>query len=279
MNRIDQTLAALREVGKSALIPYITAGDPQPEATVGFLQELVSGGADLIELGVPFSDPMADGPVIQAACERALVHHTGLRRVLDMVSDFRMQNDHTPIILMTYCNPIEVMGYADFAKEAAKAGVDGVLIVDLPPEEGESVWPVLKQSGVAPIFLISPTTTLDRVSTICQHAAGYVYYVSLKGVTGANSLDLDSVQSHLEQIRRRCSIPIGVGFGIKDADTAARMAGIADAVIVGSALVSIIGDHVANLDRAGSLLREKAAAMRAAMDNIQPFYLSRAQTT
>jgi len=225
---------------KTALIPFITAGDPNPKLTVPLMHTLVKAGADLIELGVPFSDPMADGPVIQRASERALAAGTSLTKVLAMVKQFRVDNQTTPVVLMGYLNPIEIMGYEQFAKAAQDAQVDGVLTVDLPPEEATELTKILKHYNIAPIFLLAPTTTTERIKKIVSQAEGYLYYVSLKGVTGSANLDLNSVAEKLTEIRKHSDLPIGVGFGIKDAKTAAQVAAISDAVIVGSALVQLI---------------------------------------
>lgn len=240
MSRIGEQLAALKRERRVALVPYVTAGDPKPEVTVPLLHRLVSAGADLIELGVPFSDPMADGPVIQRATERALAHHVSLRGVLAMVEAFRRDDAQTPLILMGYLNPIEVMGYQVFAEAAKSAGVDGVLVVDVPPEESHDLVQVLRAAGIDLIYLLAPTSTEDRIRRIGEVASGFVYYVSVKGVTGAGHLDVSAVASKLSEIRRLVDLPVGVGFGIKDADSAARVASVADAVIVGSAIVSRI---------------------------------------
>jgi tryptophan synthase alpha chain len=225
---------------KAALIPFITAGDPNPKLTVPLMHTLVEAGADVIELGIPFSDPMADGPVIQRASERALAAGTSLTDVLAMVKQFRVDNQTTPVVLMGYLNPIEIMGYEQFVKAAQDAQVDGVLTVDLPPEEATEFTKILKNYNIAPIFLLAPTTTTERIKKIASQAEGYLYYVSLKGVTGSANLDLNSVAEKLTEIKKYSNLPIGVGFGIKDAKTAAQVATISDAVIVGSALVQLI---------------------------------------
>ena len=240
MSRIQTTFASLKQHGKKALIPYITAGDPHPRHTVAMMHTLVENGADIIELGVPFSDPMADGPVIQRASERALVHHVGLGDVLAMVKEFRQQDDSTPIVLMGYANPIEAMGAQNFAELAQDAGVDGVLTVDYPPEECTEFVKLLQDRGIDPIFLLSPTTEPARVQTIVSQARGFVYYVSLKGVTGAQNLDIAEVAKRVAAIRAKTDLPIGVGFGVRDAATATAVAGIADAVVVGSRMVQTI---------------------------------------
>ena len=240
MSRIAKHLEALRSRGRKALIPFITAGDPQPGVTVPTMHAMVEAGADILELGVPFSDPMADGPVIQHASERALLHHVGLRDVLAMVNEFRQLNQQTPVVLMGYLNPIEVMGYEAFARAATEAGVDGVLTVDMPPEEAGELTAALHAHGLDPIFLLAPTTSGERISRICELASGFVYYVSVKGITGAGHLNIDDVAERVGVIRGKTDLPVGVGFGIKDGESASRVAGVADAVVVGSALVSRI---------------------------------------
>ncbi|MBN2873373.1 MAG: tryptophan synthase subunit alpha [Halothiobacillaceae bacterium] len=228
---------------RAALIPYITAGDPSAAATLDLMHALVEGGADAIEVGVPFSDPMADGPVIQAAHERALRSGLGLRGVLDLVAEFRNRDAQTPVILMGYQNPIEAMGVADFAARAAEVGVDGVLTVDLPPEEADELSAALRAPGLDSIFLLAPTTRAERTQAVASRASGFIYYVSLKGVTGASNLDTDALGDQLDRIRETCELPVGVGFGIRDADTAARVGAVADAVIVGSAIVRLIHER------------------------------------
>ncbi len=241
MSRIKGTFANLKK--QKALIPFITAGDPRPEFTVPLMHEMVGSGANIIELGVPFSDPMADGPVIQAADERALKHHVSLQDVMGMVKLFRERDTATPVVLMGYLNPIEIMGYQRFAELASEAGVDGVLVVDMPPEEATDFTELMNKQDINTIFLISPTTDKARIAKINQFASGYLYYVSLKGVTGANTLDVDSVAQKLTQIRSISDLPVGVGFGIKDGETAQAVARVADAVVVGSALVNQIAEH------------------------------------
>jgi tryptophan synthase alpha chain len=264
MSRITATFQALGQA--RALIPFITAGDPTPAATVPLMHRLVEAGASIIELGIPFSDPMADGPVIQAADERALKHHVSLEDVLGMVKVFRQADQVTPVVLMGYLNPIEIMGYARFSVEAEAAGVDGVLIVDMPPEEGEEFVDQLKQHGMDTIFLISPTTDQARIEKINSLASGYLYYVSLKGVTGANTLDVDSVSRKLDQIRSISRLPVGVGFGIKDGETAQAVARVADAVVVGSALVKRIADNLDNEELMNQLVSDLIREMRTMMD-------------
>ncbi|QDC44240.1 tryptophan synthase subunit alpha [Methylophilus medardicus] len=266
MSRIQTVFAALKSQGKKALIPYITAGDPHPDQTVPLLHALVASGADMIELGVPFSDPMADGPVIQRASERALVHKMGLRKVLGMVRAFRETNQTTPIVLMGYANPIEAMGCDQFVTLAKEAGVDGVLTVDYPPEESEAFNHALVSAGIDSIFLLSPTTEASRTALIVKQATGFLYYVSLKGVTGAANLDIVEVKKRVAEIRSQTSLPIGVGFGVKDAATAREVAAIADAVVVGSRMVLAIE----NAD-AGQLVTNVQALMkelRTAIDSV-----------
>lgn len=266
MSRIESRFAQLRGQGRKALVPYITAGDPSPEATVPLMHTLVEAGADIIELGVPFSDPMADGPAIQHAHERALRHHVSLRDVLDMVSRFRAQDTTTPVVLMGYLNPVEVMGYTEFARAAATAGVDGVLTVDIPPEEGEDLLAALRDVGLDPIFLIAPTSSEARIAAITAAASGFVYYVSIKGVTGAAHLDVADVAGHLQAIRACTGLPVGTGFGIKDPATAAAVARVSDAVIVGSALVRRIGELADEPQAIPAALGEMLGAMRREMD-------------
>ena len=266
MSRLADRFAALRARRRTALVPFITAGDPHRAATVPLMHALVAGGADAIELGVPFSDPMADGPVIQRASERALLHHTSLRDVLDAVREFRRTDALTPVVLMGYLNPIEVAGYAAFAAAAAEAGVDGVLTVDLPPDEGHELLQALRGAAIDTIYLVAPTSGPDRIARICAAASGFVYYVSLKGVTGAAHLDLGPVAEKVAQIRGATSLPVGVGFGIKDAETAAAVARFADAVIVGSAVVSRVEALGDRPEEIAPVLQELMATMRRALD-------------
>jgi len=266
MNRIDTRFEVLRSAGRKALVPFITAGDPQPGLTVRMMHALVEGGADIIELGVPFSDPMADGPVIQRASERALAHHTGLGDVLEMVRTFRESDATTPVVLMGYLNPVEVMGYESFAQAAAEAGVDGVLTVDCPPEEGAGYLAALRGADVHPIFLLAPTSTDERIAKVTAAASGFVYYVSLKGVTGAGHLDVAAVAEKLKAIRTHTGLPVGVGFGIKDAETAASLAAAADAVVVGSAIVSRVENLGDRPDAMIDELRSFVAGLRNAVD-------------
>lgn len=264
MNRIDATFERQRAAGRTVLIPYVTAGDPSLALTADVMDALVEAGADIIELGVPFSDPMADGPVIQRASERALAQGVGLDDVLELVVDFRTRDAKTPVVLMGYANPVEAMGVDVFVTRARDAGVDGVIIVDYPPEDATEFAALLRAQGVAPIFLIAPTTPDDRIERIAKLAAGYVYYVSLKGVTGAGNLDAGAVARKLEEIRRHVSLPVGVGFGIRDAASARAIAAHADAVVIGSRIITEI-EHGAPAEaarRAGAFL----ATIRQALD-------------
>ena len=240
MSRIAATFAQLKSRSAKALIPYVTAGDPYPDATVDIMLALASGGADIIELGVPFSDPMADGPVIQKASERALAHGIGMPQVLDYVRAFRVGNATTPVVLMGYANPIERYGIDRFVVDARAAGVDGVLVVDYPPEECEAFAGLLRENRLDPVFLLAPTSTDERMKEVGRIASGYVYYVSLKGVTGAGHLDVAAVAKMIPRIRAHVRIPVGVGFGIRDAQTARAVAAVSDAVVIGSALVQLL---------------------------------------
>jgi len=270
VSRLAKRFEKLKNKGRAALIPYITAGDPHPEITVRLMHKIVQAGADAIELGVPFSDPMADGAVIQAAHERALKHKVNLPRVIEMVQEFRQSDTETPVVLMGYQNPIEVIGPQAFASLAAKAGVDGVLTVDLPPEEGSETLSAFEQAGLDPIFLISPTTREARIEKIARVSRGFIYYVSLKGVTGADTLDTDTIAEKLAAIRRHTNLPVGVGFGIRDAETAGKVAAVADAVVVGSAIIRLIeakqNDQDALLNAVGELIAQMRAAVEAASD-------------
>lgn len=265
MSRIASTFATLTQRSRKALIPFITAGDPDPDVTVALMHQLVQSGVDIIELGVPFSDPMADGPTIQRASERALKHHVGLRDVIGMVAEFREQNQTTPVVLMGYANPIEAMGYATFSETASKAGVDGVLVVDYPPEECAEWVQQLEKCGIDPIFLLSPTTPDTRLKQVAQFARGYVYYVSLKGVTGALHLDLDSVRNRLVHLRSYIDLPIGVGFGIRDEATARAIAQLADAVVVGSRIVEEI--ERTSRDNLLTVIENLVLSLRRAIDS------------
>jgi tryptophan synthase alpha chain len=240
MSRITATFQALQAQGRKALIPYVTSGDPFADATPEIMLAMAAAGADVIELGVPFSDPIADGPVIQKAGERALARGIGMVQVLDMVRIFRQDNRHTPVVLMGYANPVERYGVQRFIADAKAAGVDGVLVVDYPPEECEDFARDLRLAELDPIFLLAPTSTEERMRQVGCIATGYVYYVSLKGVTGAGNLDTDAVAAMVPRIKAHVSVPVGVGFGIRDAVTARAVAEVSDAVVIGSALVQLL---------------------------------------
>jgi tryptophan synthase alpha chain len=264
MSRIQPRFALLRDQARKALIPYITAGDPTPALTVPLMHALVEAGADILELGVPFSDPMADGPVIQRSAERALAHGVGLVDVIGMVRAFRDQDPDTPIVLMGYANPIEAMGSERFLGAAGSAGVDGVIVVDYPPEEAAPFAELAKRHGIDPIFLLAPTSTPDRIQKVARVGAGYLYYVSLKGVTGAASLDLTDVAKRIPLLRAATQLPIGVGFGIRDAQSARRVAEIADAVVIGSRIIQEI--EAAGPEQAVVRVAALMRPIRAAMD-------------
>jgi tryptophan synthase alpha chain len=264
MSRIQATFQRLQAQGRKALIPFITAGDPEPGATLPLLRALVDGGADIIELGVPFSDPMADGPTIQRASERALAFGVSLRMVLAMVREFRKQDESTPMVLFGYANPIEAYGVGDFVVDAAAVGVDGVLVVDYPPEECVEFSALLKRHGLDPIFLLAPTSTDARFAEVAAAGSGYLYYVSLKGVTGAGNLDLDEVAQRVPFIRAKVGMPIGVGFGIRDGAAAARIAKVADAVVIGSRIIEEIENSP--VGEAPQRLCTFLKGIRAAMD-------------
>ena len=240
MTRIQSVFQRCAQQGRCALIPFVTAGDPAPELTVPIMHALVQGGADVIELGVPFSDPMADGPTIQRASERALAAGMSMRKVFDIVRSFRESDSRTPVVLMGYANPIEAMGVPRFVEQAASAGVDGVLVVDYPPEECREFAASLQQAQIDPIFLLAPTSSAERFADVAAAGSGYIYYVSLKGVTGSGALDLDEVAARIPAIRERVGLPVGVGFGIRDPETAARIGAFADAVVIGSRIIEEI---------------------------------------
>ena len=264
MSRIAATFKTLATQGRKALIPFITAGDPHPDQTVPLMQALVAGGADIIELGVPFSDPMADGPTIQRASERALAHGMSLRRVLALVREFRGGDATTPVVLMGYANPVEAYGVDAFARDAADAGVDGVLVVDYPPEECAGFAETLKHCGIDPIFLLAPTSSEKRFAEVARMGSGYIYYVSLKGVTGSAKLDLDEVATRIPRIRRQVGMPVGVGFGIRDGAAAARIGAVADAVVIGSRIIEEIENSPPG--EAPARVRNFVAGIRSAMD-------------
>jgi tryptophan synthase alpha chain len=266
MSRIRGMFERLHAEGRTALIPFVTAGDPTPDVTVPLMHRMVAAGADLIELGVPFSDPIADGPVIQRATERALAHGVRLRDVLDMVRAFREENSDTPVVLMGYLNPIEIMGNETFAAAAAAAGVDGALVVDVPPEEGHDLVTALRAQNLDLVYLLAPTSDAERIESIGAVASGFVYYVAVKGVTGAGNLDIDAVTEKLAEIRARIALPVGVGFGIKDGASAANVASVADAVIVGSAIVQRIEDLAEAPSRIPDSIGDFVGELRSAID-------------
>lgn len=265
MTRIERRFSELKAAGRTGLIPFVTAGDPLPEAMVPLMHALVAAGADLIELGLPFSDPMADGPVIQHASERAIARGTGLAQVLAWVAEFRRDDPATPVVLMGYLNPIEIHGYARFAEEARAAGIDGVLLVDCPLEESAVLEP-LRQAGLDQILLAAPTTAPDRLAQLCEAARGFLYYVSFAGITGAARLSTADIADRVTGIRSRSQVPVAVGFGIRDADSARAVAAFADAVVIGSALVETLAEAGGKddlIERAGRFL----APIRQALDN------------
>ena len=264
MSRIQACFEALQKAKRKALIPYITAGDPHPSLTVPLMHALVEAGADILELGVPFSDPMADGPVIQRAGERALKHGVGLVDVLSMAVDFRRQDAKTPIVLMGYANPVEAMGVGKFVAAAKQAGVDGVIVVDYPPEECEDFAALAKKNGIDPIFLLAPTSTDKRIQDVGRCGSGYLYYVSLRGITGAGNIDVSEVAARIPKIRLATRLPIGVGFGIRDAESARRIARSADAVVIGSRIIEVI--ESAGPQHAAARVKEFLAPIRKALD-------------
>ncbi len=270
MSRIADRFAALRARNRTALVPFVTAGDPNPTATVPVMQAMVEAGADILELGVPFSDPMADGPVIQRASERALAAGMDFAKVLDIVREFRAGDAETPVVLMGYLNPLEAAGYARAAERAAAAGVDGFITVDLPPEEADDLVREVRAHAMDPVFLISPTSSDERIARICGEASGFVYYVSLRGVTGAATLDVDEVAERLARIRRMTDLPVGVGFGIRDGASAARVARISDAVVVGTAIVSRVEENAHAPEALPGVLAAFIAELRQALDATTP---------
>ncbi|MES2295912.1 MAG: tryptophan synthase subunit alpha [Pseudomonadota bacterium] len=264
MSRIPFTFAALAGQRKTALVTFITAGDPGPELTVPLMHALVAGGANVLELGVPFSDPMAEGPVIQRACERALAHGVGMRDVLGYVREFRKTDQRTPVVLMGYANPIERMGQDAFIAALREADADGAIVVDYPPEECEAFAANMRAAGLDLIFLLAPTSTIERIGQVAKVGGGFSYYVSLKGVTGAGNIDTEDVARRIATIRQQVKLPIGVGFGIRDAATARQVAQVADAVVIGSRIIE-------ELERAGpqhavGAVRDFVATIRAALD-------------
>jgi len=267
MSRLKTRFDELAKTGRKALIPFITAGDPNLEFTVPMMHAMVEVGADVIELGVPFSDPMADGPVIQRASERALEQHMSLRKVLSLAIEFRKTDQTTPVVLMGYLNPIEIMGYEDFANAAQRAEIDGVLTVDLPPEEAEECVALLKARDIDQIFLLAPNSPVERIKKMDAVGSGYLYYVSVKGVTGAGHLDTLDVERKLAEIREHTALPVGVGFGVKNAETAKSIANLADGVVVGSAFISKIEENLDNPEQAKKEIIELIKSMRLAMDS------------
>lgn len=269
MSRISQRLTQAKAAGKKILVAYVVNGDPYPEATLPAMHAMVASGVDVIELGVPFSDPMAEGPVIQKGHERALVHNTSLTGTLAIVKEFRKTNNTTPIVLMGYANPVERYGYQLFAASAAEAGVDGLLTVDLPPEEVSVLKQALDDVGLDNIFLLAPTTTVERARKIARHASGFLYYVSLKGVTGAGHLDVESVRAKLSDFGQLTDLPMCVGFGIKDPQTAKAIAQLADGVVVGSVLVDKMGSMADQTpDDIAKALNELLSGIRQAIDTL-----------
>lgn len=264
MSRIAQTFDALKEQGKTGLVTFITAGDPGPELTVPLLHALVEGGADVLELGIPFSDPMAEGPVIQRACERALAFGIGMKDVLGYVRQFREKNQHTPIVLMGYANPIERMGPSEFIRQAKEAGADGAIVVDYPPEECEEFAAEMKENDLDLIFLLAPTSTTQRIQQVARHGSGFSYYVSLKGVTGAGGIDTADVARRVAAIREHVKLPIGVGFGIRDAATAKSVAQVADAVVIGSRIIQELENTPK--EQGPAAVRAFVAGIREALD-------------
>lgn len=264
MSRIAQTFAALKEEGKTGLVTFITAGDPAPELTVPLLHALVEGGADVLELGVPFSDPMAEGPVIQRACERALTFGVSMTDVFGYVAEFRKTNQHTPVVLMGYANPIERMGQSEFVRRASAAGADGAIVVDYPPEECEAFAAEMKANDMDLIFLLAPTSTTERVKQVARHGSGFSYYVSLKGVTGAGGIDTADVAKRVAAIREHVKLPIGVGFGIRDAETAKSVAAVADAVVIGSRIIQELENTPK--EQGPAAVRTFVAGIREALD-------------
>ena len=264
MSRIASTFAALKAENKTGLVTFITAGDPGPELTVPLMHALVEGGADVLELGVPFSDPMAEGPVIQRACERALKFNVGLQDVFGFVREFRKTNATTPVVLMGYANPIERIGPDNFIRCAREAGADGAIVVDYPPEECAAFAEAMRENGLDLIFLLAPTSTTERVKQVAQYGGGFSYYVSLKGVTGSGAIDTDDVARRVNAIREHVKLPIGVGFGIRDGATAKAVAQVADAVVIGSRIIQEIEAHPAN--EAIQAVRSFTAGIRTALD-------------
>jgi tryptophan synthase alpha chain len=268
MPRLADTFAKLKQQGRKALIPFITAGDPEPKLTVPVMHALAKAGADVIELGVPFSDPMADGPVVQRSSERALKHGVSLKDVLGYVTEFRKADRATPVVLFGYANPIEAMGVERFADAAKAADADGVLVVDYPPEEAQPLVTLLDARGLDTIFLLSPTTSDHRLGQVAKLGRGYLYYVSLRGVTGAAHIDLGDVAARVKHVRGFAKLPVGVGFGIRDAQSARAVGVVADAVVIGSALIQVM--ERASRDKVVAEAVRFLAPIREALDNLSP---------
>lgn len=266
MSRIQSTFAALAAKNKKGLITFITAGDPSPSLTVPLMHALVEGGVDVIELGVPFSDPMAEGPVIQRACERALKFGIGIKDVIDLVREFRKTNANTPVVLMGYANPIEHMGQCEFIQAAKAAGADGAIVVDYPPEECEDFARAMQENGMDMIFLLAPTSTEERIAQVAKVGSGFSYYVSLKGVTGAGHIDTKEVAERITAVRKHVKLPIGVGFGIRDAATAKSVAAVSDAVVIGSRIIQELENTPQ--DKAAETVRAFVAEIRKALDEL-----------
>ena len=267
MNRIESIFLNNKEQGRKAVMPYITAGDPNIDFTGSLIRKIADAGADIIEVGVPFSDPMADGPTVQLACERALSSGTTIMDVLAMIKSFRAENDQTGIVLMGYANPVEAIGqdrYIDLAKDA---GVDAILVVDYPPEESKEFAQKVVAAGLAPIFLVAPTTTDERLPEFSELGRGFLYYVSFKGVTGAAHLDVDDVKKNVDRLHKNSPLPVAVGFGIRDAQSASAIAKFAEGVVIGSALVKKIEDNTDNLNVAESEIVNVVTEIRQALDN------------
>jgi tryptophan synthase alpha chain len=265
MSRIESTFAALKAQDKTGLVTFITAGDPGPEMTVPLMHALVAGGADVLELGVPFSDPMAEGPVIQRACERALKFGISLTDVFNYVREFRKTDTTTPVVLMGYANPIERIGPSEFIRQAKDAGADGAIVVDYPPEECEAFAAEMKANDLDLIFLLAPTSTLERIRQVARHGSGFSYYVSLKGVTGAGGIDTEDVARRVAAIREHVKLPIGVGFGIRDAQTAKAVASVADAVVIGSRIIQELENTPK--EQGPQAVQAFCAAIRSALDS------------
>ncbi len=267
MSRIEKRFQELLKSSRKGLIPFITAGDPVAELTVPLMHAMVDAGADLIELGIPFSDPMADGPVIQKANQRALQHNTSLHDVLGMVTEFRKNDELTPVLFMGYLNPIEAMGYEKFADAAAQAGVDGLLVVDLPPEEAGEFNELLYQRDIDPVYLVAPTTTSQRMEVVSLEARGFIYYVSIRGVTGSATLDYTEISDRIKEIRRHTSLPVGVGFGINSPEAAVKIGAHADAVVIGSAIVRMMENYEGDKQGVINAVSDFLSSVRSALDN------------